>query len=233
MAGQSIDNPTLAEEIDLKKIIRRFAQAWKLFFLSVGAWLFIGVLFTISFPPVYEAQTAIEVQEPQRIDDPNRMVLGAQHFNEPDKYYFVNEQVKLSSFPLVMEAIQNLNLRIKYFRAGLFETELYRQTPFIVELEEDYPVSTLRGLSEIPFNVELVDANQYHLSASGEDELTGEVIEFESTIPYGKWVQCGAVRFRLQAAAESMPQDERYGFYLIDQEALAFDLMEDLKVPTC
>lgn len=220
----------LAEEIDLKKIVQRIVRAWPWFGLSLAVWGALAFIFTVTYPPVYEAKTSVEIQEPQRIDDPSRMILGAQHFNEPDKYFFVNHQVKLSSYPVVSSAIAQLDFQVAYLQKGLFDQELYQQSPIRIELKEGMTFERSVTPYAVPFYVEILSDDRFYLEVDGEYDATGAPIELAGEYAFGDWINIDQIGFKVSRTEVKPVPGETYGFALVDLEELAFEYMEDMDV---
>ncbi len=235
MEGNHNGTSMLAEEIDVKKVVYRFLKAWPLFGISIFGWLFLAIVFVSAYPPVFEAQTSIEIKEPQRIDDPNRVILGAQRFNEPDKYYFVNEQVKLRSYPLIKAVIKQLDLQVSYIQRGRFNTELYTQSPIEVVLDTNMSMDASETPYNVPFYINIIDGVSYRLNVDDKYESTGAPVYLEGIFQFGKWVEVDATRFKIKLknathAFNTALTQHAYGFVLNNTDELAFDIMEDLEI---
>ena len=98
----------------------------------------------------------------------------------------VDDQIHiLKSYPIVYEAIKNLNLDVIYHSVRKFrKRELYKSAPF--QLIYSAKLDSLGGVLAIPkvaFQVTVMDSKRFHISTENE-KLNGDY-KFGETILYG------------------------------------------------
>jgi hypothetical protein len=91
--------------------------------------------------------------------------------NEPlprtDKNYYFNEQLRITSEPIVRKVVDRLGLRTKYVQEGmLLDWDVYKETPIHVELD----TNSLHNPTHLPYGVAF-----YLHDVKGDDfTLTGD-----------------------------------------------------------
>ncbi|GEM_PF-6013075 len=219
-----------SELIVIKKLIDRLLRTWPVIIVSAILWSLLA-LFVVTLSPVFfESTVSVVVEEPYRMDDPQRWILGEQRFNEPERSHVVNEGVRIKEFSLVLRTVEELNLGVKYLEQGfLMDTEIYRQSPIHVQVA-DWGAKHLIPY-EVAIYVKPLDGDRFLLSVSDEYGPDETAIELELEASYGEAIQLGGSTVRiLRNDSNPIEEDVTYGFELVNTTELALDLAEDLDV---
>ncbi len=220
------------EYLDLKKIVYFFLRRWVWFLVSFAICGLLAVFALIALPQFYEIKLSALVEEPHRISDPNRLVVGEQRFNEPDKYYFVNERAKIKTYPLVEQVVTNLDLSKKYFSLELLPKEVYKDRPFTVVLKNTTKKHEIPY--ELPINFIFLENNSWKMEIDGEYELKNEAIEIqlEKEIHFNEWINVGQAEFKLvpEAPSEKLEAGELFFFTFHRTHDVVLELMDAIEV---
>ena len=148
------------DEIDLKELI----EVLKRYKLSIAVITLLvtvaAFLFQYVRPDIYRAVSTIELPQEQKGFSPQGgdiladvMSLGGQNIE--------NEIGILQSNYLVTRALEQLdNFAIRYYKKeGIVTTELYRDTPFVVTID-----NTTADLVDVKFHIIPVNQTQFHLT---------------------------------------------------------------------
>jgi uncharacterized protein involved in exopolysaccharide biosynthesis/Mrp family chromosome partitioning ATPase len=184
------------ENIDLKSIFLRFVKAWPLFVLSFIFFILIAVLVILFSPEIYEAKTSIVIEKPQRFNDPNRLILGAQPYSEPEKYYFINEEVKLKSYPLIKQVVDSLQLFISYYKDELLINEEIYQPPFKVEIDKNENLENINFPIDNSFYCTFINNSDFLIESEGEFE-NGRTYKLSETVKLRQWINIEDFKFRI------------------------------------
>jgi hypothetical protein len=140
----------LNEDTDLKAFLGKYLRAWPLLGIAGLALLALVVVIMIIVQPMYSGSTSILIATPMRHDDPNRMVQPTQPVAKTDKNYYSNEQLRITSEPIIRRVVDPLGLRNKYVQEGIFlDWEVYKDTPIQVELD----TSSVHNVVHVPYGV--------------------------------------------------------------------------------
>lgn len=190
------------ESIDLKNIIIKIISYWYLFVIGIVIALAIGFVYNRYTPKVYQVSASVFIKEDKMTIDPTSMMTGLtfKSNNNMD-----NEIGILQSFSLKERTLKELDFfNVSYFITGrLRTTELYKTTPFNVELDYD----TLQTAG-IKYEIDFLDNGKYCLRTKerrcrlydytkNENYGLVDVIETENVYNLGEWVENGYNRFRV------------------------------------
>lgn len=227
------------EEVDFRGVINRFKRGWPVVAVMLIAWIIIGAVFHLTFPPRYEAKTSIMINKPKGPDDPGTIMSMMQALVKTDDYFYNNQKVVLRSYPLLRKSVESIGL-INYYKRGLLNTEIFNTAPFIVELDSNF--MSFQNF-ETPygelFKVSFKDFNTYELEVGGKYPLSEKKYEVEGTFNFGEWISFDKTKFRiLPADTISNPLitrthdifGSRFGFILRDANAATLDIMASMEV---
>ena len=167
------------ETIDIKALILKYTQYWYYFLLSILFFGFIAFLNNRFTVPEYSVSTTLLIR------DDNNTQLGAENLIEglelfSGKKNLTNEIIILNSYSINEKVIEELGLGLSYFQHGFFQTnELFENAPFAVTVD-----STHNQLTEIDFEVTIIDKNSFNLTVSAEDRFPYnlELEKFDKTV---------------------------------------------------
>lgn len=234
----------LKDEIDFIKIIRYFLRAWPYFLISFILFGGLAVLINNDFPHLFEAKTSMLIAKPQRLDDPNRIILGMQMYEKDGDYFFVNQRINLKTQPLVLSGLQKTHQEITYLKKGvIMDKDIYKHSPFEVALDRK-KMSLRREETpfNVPFEVQFIDQQKYQLTAEGKFPYPMDDKDFllEGTYSFGQWIDTLGLRFRLVATDSAAYQkntlglenilDNKYAFVINDLNELALSYSENIEV---
>ena len=218
------------ENIDLKRIFLRFVAAWPLFILSFLFFSTISVLLIMFSPQFYEAKTSVIVEKPQGFDDPNRLIVGAQLYTEPETNFFVNEEVKLKSFSLIKQVVDSLNLFVTYYVDDfIIEREVYN-SPFIVEFDKNRNPDNAVLPEDNSFECIITNENEISIEAELEYE-SRESIEISETVKTGQWIEAGDLRFkivRIKSSVIKLSDFYEFSFVIKDPKKVVLSYIDNL-----
>lgn len=221
----------LNEDTDLKAFLGKYLRAWPLLGVVGLALLALVVVIMMIVQPMYSASTSILIETPMRHDDPNRMVQPTEPVAKTDKNYYSNEQLRMTSEPIIRRVVDRLGLRTKYVQEGmLIDWEVYKDTPIQVELD----TSTVHNVVHVPYGVAFylhdVQGDNFKLVGDGKYGPDDLEIELETDGKFGEWIQLDSARVRITRVMKSkLPLEsddaENYGFVLYDPQGITLGLM--------
>lgn len=201
------------ETLDLKVIIIKILSYWYLFVIGVIVALAVGFVYNRYTPNVYQTTASVFVKEDKMGIDPTSMMTG---LTFKSSINIDNEIGILQSFGLRERTIKELDFfNVSYYVKGRLATrELYKSTPFNVEL--DYDTLQVVGNS---YQIEFIDNESYRLkSKEGRysvysyktDSNAGliEMPDYEGVYRFGEWVNNGYNKFRIILNSNYNPDPE-------------------------
>lgn len=223
------EEPT--ESIDPRSLLQNVLRAWPLFALSFAIFIALAALFHTAFPPIYQAEVSVLVDDPQGMNNPSPLVLEPRMRVDLARNFYVNEEVKLGSYGLVLDALKKMQHHVYYFSNGVLYEHIYDQAPFVVSI--DAPNDLVRG--HVPYNEPItITCTNGKVQLSGEGELAnGEPWEFDQELDFGERFQLGAARVSVLLKDGYSREDicsKRLGFMLFDVEEQALELSDAIEV---
>ena len=190
------------ETFDLKDIIIKVISYWYLFVLGVIIALALGYIYIRYTPKVYQTSATVFIKEDKMGIDPTSMMTG---LTFKSSINLDNEISILKSFSLTERTLKELDFfNVSYYVTGRLATrELYKETPFNVEL--DYDTLQVTGHK---YEIIFIDNEHYKLrtteglypSYSYEMNQTISPIMIsptENIYSFGEWVNNGYNKFRI------------------------------------
>lgn len=222
------------ETLDLKVIIIKILSYWYLFAIGIVVALILGFIYNRYTPSVYQTSASVFIKEDKMGIDPTSMMTG---LTFKSNINIDNEIGILQSFSLKERTIKELEFfNVSYYVKGRVATrELYKETPFNVEL--DYDTAQVVGVN---YQIEFIDNGQYRLKSKegrksvydyNKDQNIGvkEVQDFESVYKLGEWVNNGYNKFRiiLNSNYDPDPEDDyvpKYSFTIRSRLSLISEM---------
>ena len=222
------------ETLDLKVIIIKILSYWYLFVIGVVVALALGFIYNRYTPSVYQTNASIYVKEDKMGIDPTSMMTG---LTFKSSINIDNEIGILQSFSLRERTMKELDFfNVSYYVKGRIATrELYKETPFNVEL--DYDTLQMVGNN---YQIEFLDNStyrlklkegRYHIYDYGKNEnvYSAEIPDFVGEYRFGEWVDNGYNRFRivLNSNYDPDPKDDfipKYSFTVKSRLALISEM---------
>ncbi len=214
------NNPQFMEEesIDLKNIIIKVISYWYLFVIGTVVALVAGFFYNRYTPKVYQVSASVFIKEDKMTIDPTSMMTGLTFKSNNN---IDNEIGILQSFSLKERTLKELEFfNVSYYNIGRFTTtELYKRTPFYVEVNYD----TLQTTG-IRYDIEFIGDGKYRLKTSekrckiydySKDENFGdiEIAETDNVYKLGEWVDNGYNKFRVLLTKNYNPKNTESGKY--------------------
>ncbi len=222
------------ETLDLKVIIIKILSYWYLFAIGIVIALILGFIYNRYTPSVYQTSASVFIKEDKMGIDPTSMMTG---LTFKSNINIDNEIGILQSFSLKERTIKELEFfNVSYYLKGRVATrELYKETPFNVEL--DYDTAQVVGVN---YQIEFIDNGQYRLKSKegrksvydyNKDQNIGvkEVQDFEGVYKLGEWVNNGYNKFRiiLNSNYDPDPEDDfvpKYSFTIRSRLSLISEM---------
>ncbi len=188
------------EEIDFRRIFNRYFRSWPIIAASIGFVFLLGVIFLLTVPPIFSIKSTIVIDKPFGPTDPTVVVNRMVTIPKMDDFYYNNQKISFRSVPHVKEALKRMGT-ISYFKTGLFNKELYKNTPFIVEVDSIYNTFERHKTPyNTPFYLSFLGDNKFSLEAEGEFPVTQMEFSIEDEITFGDWIELNGFRFRVLQA---------------------------------
>ena len=124
-------------EFDIKKLISRFLDHWKLYVICMLVFILLGFLFINYTTPLYKVDSKILIQDDQGQESAfgtpsSTMMDFSSLFDVKNNIY--NELTILQTRDLLKKVVQDLNLNVTYYKVqGPQTIELYDKSPFNVQ----------------------------------------------------------------------------------------------------
>ena len=213
------------ENLNLKVIIIKIVSYWYLFAIGIVLAILMGYIYNRYTPSVYQSTASVFIKEDKMGIDPTSMMTG---LTFKSNINIDNEIGILQSYSLRERTIKELEFfNVSYFANGrVTSSELYKSTPFNVELDYD----TLQVV-ENKYDITFIDNETYHLKSKEnrcgiynyiKDENAGliELPDYEGTYRFGEWVNNGFNKFRIILNSNYNPNPEKednvkYSFIII------------------
>lgn len=233
----SQEQPTPAtahEDTDLKAFLGRYLRTWPLVAVAGLVLLALVIFIMMTVAPIYSGSTSVVINTPMRYDDPSRLVQPRDPVARTDKNYYLNEQVRITSQPIVHSVVKQLNLGLQYVEERWpFDWDVYKNSPIVVELD----TNSLRNPGRVPYGVPFylhdVKGDKFTLVGDGTYGTDDLEIEVEKPGQFGEWIMLDSLRFRILRAGNSkLPLEgadaSSYGFVVRDINVLTLEMMEGL-----
>lgn len=153
-------------QINIKELVLKYLSKWYWFVLSVIILLFLGHLYLRYAVPQYSASATILVKD----DKKGGMVSELAGLSEVDmlgkvKSSVDNEMEIIKSRTLVLTAVRDLNLNVRYYSQGRVKAiELYNSSPVRIVFDN----SEITGMS---IRVEILKDGTYMLFDSNDNQI--------------------------------------------------------------
>lgn len=218
------------EVLLIRKLVIRLLRSWPVIIVALLLWSVLA-LFVLGVSPIlFQSKVSIMVEEPYRIDDPQRWILGEQRFNEPGRAYIVNEGIRMKELSLVRKTCDSLNLGIRYLEQGILtDFEMYQDAPFEVRL--DTISQELAIPTGIVFSLSLLEDGGYRVEAEGEYGPQEELLEIDEKVAKGASLQIAGIEISIQQKdGFSFDPENSYAFELVNTTALALELVDAIEI---
>ncbi|MBN1187807.1 MAG: polysaccharide biosynthesis tyrosine autokinase [Bacteroidales bacterium] len=225
---------------DIDYLVSLASRYWLIIGISIITGLLCALLYNIFSLPIFEVRSSILLK-----NDRNDNILAVnQLFGQTgflnNENSFENKMEVLKSTPLIQNAIENLDFQISYFsRSGPIKKELYKNSPFIVVLNQEHPqpIKTV-------FKIEILDDNTFRIKAnSNEAQLYSvknnvviqNLVDFklDITSAFNSQINSENYDFKLilnQNFDKSEFKTNKYAFIINDLNTLTKQVQDNVKV---
>ncbi len=168
---------------DVKRVWQLFAHYWYIYLIALLLSGGLGYLYIQKVTPVYKSKVTVQLDANEGNQIQQQVVGGLQGRGYYSSYISAKKEMKnqkrlIKSHDLIKETLNRLDFRISYFLMGrLRTTPQYRTAPFEVQLHPEKG-SSYKG----PYQVHLIDQQQFRLIIDNEDNPYNKVHEFNQPI---------------------------------------------------
>ena len=203
MEERNITNNNSGNYIDAQEIIKLLLRNWHLFAFFLGVALGIAFLFYKYAPAKYRVGATVKINIQETTDMDQFGNLEGLRLAPPPKD-FENELLVLGSSSIIENVVKNLNLTTIYYEKDkYFKQEIYRFSPYFVELTVDHlqPIKTLftiEILSETEFRM-IIDEKNIEIYSYTDHGVAYELPEFEfnETYRFGELIENPHMSFKI------------------------------------
>jgi hypothetical protein len=204
------------ESIDFRQLFFKFYRFWYFFAITIFIALVIAFLFNKYTKPIYEVSTTVLIKE-DRFGGDAQALLGLGLRNPMQNLN--NEIGILNSYTLTHRAVKALNLDVSYYgEKNFITTEMYKESPFVVVFDTDRPQPV-----DQKFHINIINENEYHLEAEGENikmysfiedeilkhddkDVTAKKISINKDFRFGETVETEDYSFRIELSSNYDPE---------------------------
>lgn len=174
--GEGSDSFSSEKVFDLKKIFYRVLGYWYILLICVIISLFFGVYIHKSTAPLYKVSASLLITDDAQQMPSIGSAEGALPGVNMGAYSNIeNQLVILTSTQQIENALRGLNLVVNYYeKATLREIEIYKDCPFIINLETAY-----ESLVFVKYNLKFIDDKTFVLSKEGDNKFSKKYTFFE------------------------------------------------------
>ncbi|MFY7814708.1 MAG: Wzz/FepE/Etk N-terminal domain-containing protein [Chryseobacterium taeanense] len=150
---QHIELQEKEEKIDLKKTISQYLYKWPWFVASVLVCVISAYIYLRYSVPKYQTKTTLKFDKKQNdltsaLSDLDNLGIGLGNSDE-----LKSEAAVVTSRPILMHVVKNLNLNVEYFNTGeIKDSQLFTEVPISAEIirfndgfvSSEYKVTSLK-----------------------------------------------------------------------------------------
>ena len=211
MQGQKLNTKRVEVEEDVVDIKRVAAILYR-YKISI---ITITVLFALFFayrayfmPDIYSATATVEIGRDNRFGSGDGSDILSMA-TSPERTSTSTEMEIIKSRFLAEQAIQNIDFAHHYYVPAEFkELELYKASPFDVNLTKGYNIS---------FTISPYNEESYGVEAHGVDRSSGETWEYAKVHHFGEKVDNAHFTFTLTLNNGKKLDNEKYRFVVQDE----------------
>jgi tyrosine-protein kinase Etk/Wzc len=117
------------DDIDVKKVLAKYIDYWKMYLISLIACFLFGYLFIVYVTPMYETDARLLVE-----NDPSQESASLLNFGQSlNNTNLDNELIILTTRDLLEKVVSTMSLNVTYYRqSAIWVNELYDKSPFAV-----------------------------------------------------------------------------------------------------
>ncbi len=198
---ENLENET--SSINFAEILFKMLAKWHWFAISVVVALILAFFVTKYSTPQYEAEATLLIKS-------NNEILGnmsmMNNFVGRTQVNFQNEIGTIQSLSMVKKTVKALGFYTDYYqRINFKDVDIYKASPFEVEIDFDYPQPT-----GFPIKVNLVSAYKCEISYKAKDNVPVydyredkvldnrvSIADRKVSLKYGEWFEKDGMKFRI------------------------------------
>jgi len=202
--------------LDYKKILLDVLKFWWLFAITVPLALFIVYMMHRYTQPIYRTSMTLLMEERGSEKPQNSMMEG---FGLSSGMRSLDNQIAIMrSWEIIRQTVRELDFHLSYYKTGRMKsTELYGNTPFIVQFDSLHP-----QLINTPIYITRLNDNQFKLNIDTEQSSTyiygnstsgsgfGKV-QHQQTYSFGSWIQTPWLKIKIDN--RDLVRNEEKGHY--------------------
>jgi len=172
-------------------IIQWIYKHWKLLIFTIIIGVCIAFVYNKFSVPIYQVSTTILFRSQGEELTGTPEVLPNLGVFVADRN-FHNEVTVINSYPIILQALSNLNFEVAYFvRDKITENELYQTSPFVVVFNPGQPQPV-----DLKFHLTILNNNEYSIKAQGKNISLysfseGKIIQINNRIKISKTAKFG------------------------------------------
>ena len=190
------------QSVDIKQLIYAFLNHWYLFLIAGVLALAVAFVVNRYSPKVYQTTGTVLIKDAYSGYDATSIMTSGSFsgYQNVD-----NEVAVLSSYTLKDRAVRKMNIEVTYLEKGrITSTELYKDSPFIVEIDRTVPqavglVYEVVGLTpeKITLHSSAEGYSKYDYLLSQPVEGSSQKVDITTECVPGEMVDNGYNRFRI------------------------------------
>jgi len=132
---QQIEFQEKEEKLNLRKIISQYLYKWPWFIASILVFTIVAYICLRYSVPQYQSKTTLKFDKKQNdlssaLSDLDNLGIGLGNADE-----LKSEAAVVTSRPILMQVVKNLNLNVEYFSAGeIKDSQLFANAPIIAKI---------------------------------------------------------------------------------------------------
>lgn len=221
------------EEIDLREIIFKYLRHWKWFILSIVLFLVLGVLVYLRMDREYNISTSVLLKENNGSGAQKNSPLGSlEELGLLSTTNNIDNEIAVFSSPnLMKQIVLKLELQTAYFESGILrDTEIYKDCPFYVRLEDIKP-DDLQGYVE--FSIENSGEKGFtiqgkHIVKKTETTVEGKLDKLPGFINLPDGLGRLYITLRPENNIENL--NKEYYIQIKNAQRVAYDLAKQIRV---
>lgn len=206
------------DSIDIREILLYYLRYWKWFVASILLFVALGILVYLSWDRSYEVSTSVLIKEEGSKASANSAISNLEDLGLLSTTNNIDNEIAVFASPnLIRQTVDTLGLFITYFQKALLrETEVYKQCPYVVELDGISP-GKLKGGAKLLIS----QTSEGRVHVSGIYQIAKNKYDFPSgeyklpcaiKIPSDK----GRIIIDLRPASEDNPLESLDEDYIVD-----------------
>ncbi|MCU4175942.1 GumC family protein [Carboxylicivirga sp. N1Y90] len=216
-SGNSIDSQKKADSLfDLNRILFLLRKNWYLFLISFPICLGSVFMYHRYTVPVYQARATLLLKSGEN-QSVSKSDLIEGFGLSPEVRSVENQTFIIRSRKLIKKAIDRLDFGLSYYQEGMIkDTELYHNSPFVVEFDSLHP-----QLLNVPISIQFTSNGSVDLKVEAEggrlynyNKQSGagglSAINFAKQVKLNEWVTEKGFSFRIKGVSGQISPQNKY-----------------------